>query len=169
MKEEEPLWIVQDIPGRMRLKFRAEIRRIPDLDAILGIDGVEEVTFNKITKSLLIIYDKAVLDSKELMPRIKRIIPRVKLQPGETSGSDMEGNLLSQFIYGTATGVNRRKNRATRGYADFTSIVRTLLIAWAIEELIRNPVMPKWYDIARAVQAMFAQFSTGYEQKIGKA
>ncbi len=169
MKEKKPLWIVQDIPGRMRLKFQAGIRRIPDLDAILGIAGVEEVTFSKLTKSLLITYDINAMNSTGLLARLQRIIPRAKLQKGGTFGADRGGNLLSEFIYGATSGVNRRLNLATKGYVDFTSIFPTLLTAWAAEELIRNPVMPKWYDIARAAQGTLAQFAGEYDQKIGKA
>ena len=61
MSKKEPLWVVKVIEGRIRLRFSSNKQNEPDLDRFLAIKGVEEVTFNNLTKSLLIIYRKKII------------------------------------------------------------------------------------------------------------
>ncbi len=74
----EKAQVVSATPGRVRLKFPSEKMGVPDIDALLDIDKVERVTFNKITKSLLIIYDNK-LSLKKLLSEIENNIPEIKI------------------------------------------------------------------------------------------
>ncbi len=168
MKEratEEKLWLLHRMPGRVRFRFASDRQEIPDLDVILEIPGVEEVSFNKITNSLLVTYDTAVLSEKALLSRIRKRLPGIRLSLKTPGGEDprADGNLLSQLIYDGGSQTNAAVNGALGGLADLTSIVPTGLIVWGLEELIRNPVMPKWYDILRTAESTLNRFNGRYE------
>ncbi|MBE3036610.1 MAG: hypothetical protein IMZ52_01255 [Actinobacteria bacterium] len=154
MTEKEPLWVISTIPGRMRLRFRADKSDEPDLAKFLTIRGIEEVTFTEITKSLLIIYNAKIISKDELFKEIEKTFPKIKLC-FDSEEQGIEGNALSQLIYSYVGKINKCTNKSLKGYADLTSIIPTALLLWGIEELIRNPVMPRWYDIMRAAETMF--------------
>jgi len=159
MAEKEPLRVINAIPGRVRLRFRADKEEQPDLDKFLTIRGVEEVTFNKITKSLLVIYNAKIISKDELFKEIEKAFPKIKLCFNSEDPEQIENNTLSHLIYSSVGKINRRTNKALKGYADLTSIIPTAVLLWGIEELIRNPVMPRWYDILRSAESMFFNFS----------
>ncbi len=168
MKEratKEKLWLLHRMPGRVRFRFASDRHGIPDLDVILEIPGVEEVSFNKITNSLLVTYDTAVLSEKALLSRIRKRLPGILLSLKTPRGEDprADGNLLSQLIYHGGSKTNAAVHGTLGGLADLTSIVPTGLIVWGLEELIRNPVLPKWYDILRAAESALNHFSGRYE------
>lgn len=75
MNKKEIAEIVFFIPGRIRLKYGEEKSDVPDLDKLLQIRGVEEVTFNKITQSLLIIYKMGSISQKKLIAEIEEKLP----------------------------------------------------------------------------------------------
>lgn len=168
MKErptKETLWLLHRMPGRLRFRFASDTQEIPDLDAILEIPGLEEVGFNKITHSLLVTYDTAVLSEKALLSRIGKRLPGMRLSRKPPGGGDphTDGNVLSHLIYHGGSKTNAAVNGALGGLADLTSIVPTGLIVWGLTELIRNPVRPKWYDILRAAESTLTRFSRRYE------
>ncbi|CAN2039891.1 hypothetical protein GMMP15_140032 [Candidatus Magnetomoraceae bacterium gMMP-15] len=70
MKHKKIL-ILQDSPGRMSLKFTNMDNEIPNVDSFLKITDVEEVMFNKLSKFLLIIYDKTKMSSGDLRQKIQ--------------------------------------------------------------------------------------------------
>ena len=145
----------------MRFRFASDRQEILDLDVILEISGVEEVSFNKITNSLLVTYDTAVLSEKALLSRIRKRLSGIRLSLKTAGGKDprADGNLLSQLLYHGGSRTNAAVNGALGGLADLTSIVPTGLIVWGLAELIRNPVIPKWYDILRAAESTLNHFS----------
>lgn len=161
MAEREPLWVISIISGRLRLRFKPDKEEEPDLDKFLAIRGVEEVTFNKITKSLLVIYNAKIIAKDELFKEIEKAFPNIKLC-FDSEEQEVEGNALSHMIYSSVGKINKRTNKTLKGYADLTSIIPTAFLLWGIEELIRNPVMPRWYDILRAAESMFFNFSGPY-------
>lgn len=149
----------------MRFRFASARQEMPDLDVILEIPGVEEVSFNKITNSLLVTYDTAVLSEKALLSHIRKRLSGIRLSVKTPGGEDprADGNPLSQLLYHGGSKANAAVNGALGGLADLTSIVPTGLIVWGLTELIRNPVMPKWYDILRAAESTLSHFSGRYE------
>ena len=74
----EKVQVVSATPGRVRLRFPPEKMDVPDIDALLDIDEVEKVTFNKITKSLLITHDNR-LSLEKLLSEIEQRNPEIKL------------------------------------------------------------------------------------------
>ncbi|MBU1858258.1 MAG: hypothetical protein KKC28_14870 [Verrucomicrobia bacterium] len=166
MTAKEHLWVVNAIPGRVRLRFRADKKEDPDLDKLLKIKGIEELAFNSITKSLIIIYREKVIVKEKLLKEIEKALPGTKIcfhsekenvKPEETAMS-IEGNMLSHNMYALLRKMNKSTHRGLKGYADLTSMLPAILFLWGIEELIRNPVMPKWYDILRSAESMLFNF-----------
>ena len=68
--------VVHSIPGRVRLGLDPE-SPAPNLDDVLQIGGVEEATFNNITKSLLIVYDDKML-LEGLLSGLEEKTPQVR-------------------------------------------------------------------------------------------
>lgn len=168
MKErvtEGKLSVLHAMPGRVRFRLETGGKDIPDLDAIVDIPGVEEASCNKMTNSLLVTYDTAILSEKALLSRIGKMLSDIPLPPRTPGGEDPrpDVNLLSQWIYHSGSKTNAAVNGALGGLADLTSIIPTAFIVWALEEFIRNPVMPKWYDILRAAQSTLDRHSGRYE------
>lgn len=46
-----------------------------DLDRIIQTEGIDELVYNKITKSLLIRFNKSVLTTRRLFSRIRKVFP----------------------------------------------------------------------------------------------
>lgn len=162
---KDSIWVAHRSPGRIRFHFDSAKQDVPNLNALFEISGVEEVSFNKLTKSLLLVYATTALSEKSLFSHIRKKLPNLRLSLKKSRSRDnaLDGNLLSQWIYDSGTLINKKVNALLSGSADLTSIVPTLLIAWGLEELIKNPMMPKWYDILRAAGSTLSQFSHDYE------
>ena len=152
-QKRESLVVIHTIPGRVRFHFKSNETEIPDLDIFLAISGVKEVTFNKITKSLLIIYDRKKLNLGKLISKIKVSMPALEISKGQLQKNDnpseifLNNNLLSDIVYKFANNANYKVNQKMKGKADLTSLIPSGLVLFGIEELIRNPVMPRWYDM----------------------
>lgn len=153
MQGKEPLEIVHAASGRARFQFKPEETGIPNLDDFLKIPGVKEVTFNKITKTLLIIYDEQKLNLEKLISEIQGRMPgfeilKTGLQKDKSNVSSevIHDDLLSELIHNVVVGANQNINRKTKGRADLTSIIPSALFLLGTEELIRRPIMPRWYD-----------------------
>lgn len=150
MQRKESLEIVHVLPGRVRFQFKPG-ETIPNLDDVLKIPGVKEVAFNKITRSLLIIYDEQKLDLEKLISEIQERMPGFRISRSQkdennVSSEVMDDDLLSELIHNVVAGANRNVALQTKGLADLTSILPSALFLLGTEEMIRRPVMPRWYD-----------------------
>ena len=143
MKEVDTLRVVHSVPGRVRLRLGPETSE-PNVDDFLQIDGVEEVSLNRVTRSVLMVYDdKVPLESvlsgiEEKMPPIE--IVREELQARGATGED----LLGQAIVRTAVKLNGSVNAGTKGVASAASLFPLSLIAVGFVQIIMadEGVMP---------------------------
>lgn len=167
-QKKEPLWAIHSVPGRARLRFSKQAAKIPNLDKLMDVKGIEEVTYNKITKSILIIYDENILSFEELLGRIKEKISRIeilqeKLQRIGKPGSEKDmGSLLSQTVYKGAKKTDIAFRKATGNYADIASIIATFLVTYGIVDLFRRPEIPSWDDLVWYGMNMFYWQSKRY-------
>lgn len=147
MNQKIPLWVLFNAPGRARFCLGAGKKDAPNLDDCLGIEGVSDVSFNKVTRSLLVIYDAGVLPFEGLVPEIEKRMPYAKVI-GHPPPRYMEAgeNLLSSLVLGAGKNLNQYTRKKLRGSADMSSMVPALLSLLGIGELVQNPVVPKWYD-----------------------
>ncbi|HBF13974.1 MAG TPA: hypothetical protein DDW49_11410 [Deltaproteobacteria bacterium] len=151
--EKEILTLIQNVSGRLRLQFPRDKRDIPDVDQFLELPGVQEVTYNMLTKSLLVLYNIQITTADELMNYMERYCPWLEIRTGKAWGEVPFGHdLLSQIIFGTLAKSNRYVRKQLGGKADLTSIVPTAMIGWSLWELVRRPTRPGWFDILRAVE-----------------
>ena len=162
--KKECLHIVRTVPGKVRLRFEKDRQQDPDLNQFLMIHGVTEVTFSRITKSLLLIYNTSMTTAEKLLEEIKKF-PEIELRVSWEKGPTQKTNSLSHVIYTSTSEANRLTNNLFKKRADLTSIIPVALLIWSAEELIRNPVMPKWYDIFRAGESMLLGFKGAYSEE----
>lgn len=88
---------------------------------------------------------------------MKRKIFKKKIQERK-----IQEDLLSKLIFEITKEANKNIRTKTKGHANLNSMIFVGLLLWGIEELIRNPVMPKWYDIMRAAQSAFYDIGRKY-------
>lgn len=113
MPTKEPMWVAHSLPGRIRFRFAPTKEDVPDLDVILQVPGVAQVRFNKITKSLLIIYDVGALSEEELSSQLRNTLPTSCLAlraPGSEERS-ADDSVLSQWLYDFAAEANNGTKR----------------------------------------------------------
>ena len=150
-KSRELLEVVHSIPGRVRFTYKSTKAEISILDDFYKIKGIKEITFNKITQSLLIIYDREIITIEQLLSKIQEGNPDLDISkerlPNNSSDILLTNNLLLDKFYKTAIGTNKKINKKMKGRADLTSLVPSGLLLLGLEELIRKPVMPRWYDL----------------------
>ena len=158
---KEILTLIQNVSGRLRLQFPRDKRDIPDVDQFLELPGVLEVTYNMLTKSLLVQYNPQIITSDELMNGMERYCPWIEIRTGKAWGDVPFGHdMLSQIIFGSLAKGNSYVRKKLGGKADLTSIVPTAMVGWSIWELIRRPTRPGWFDILRAVEIYVASIAS---------
>lgn len=150
--KKEPLWALSSIPGRVRLRFKEDEKKVPNLDRFLEISGVREVTYNKITKSLLIIYDKEALSLKKLFSQIEGRMSISIMQEEMKSlenplGEGDKGSLLSQAVYEAAKKTDETFRKGTVDYADIGSLIASALVVTGVIDLFRRPKLPSWDNL----------------------
>lgn len=153
----EFLEIAHAIPGRVRFQCKYANKSnegsFPNLDNFLKIPGVEEVVFNKITKTILVMYDQNKLNLSNLITEIQKKIPHIKISPidpskNRTSFDDDTSieSLFSNIIYKLGADLNKSVYSKTGGRTDLVSTTAVGLALVGLIEMIRRPVAPRWYD-----------------------
>lgn len=164
------LSILRTCPGRVRFRFKPCVagKKIsgPDKSIFLEINGVEDASFNEVTNTLLIIYNEGVLSLHDLIVRIKEKASYLKIL-NRRRGLDMvdDGNMISKFVLGGMKNLNRNINSMTGGYTDLGSIVPSFLLLLGTVELMRKPIMPRWYDFYWWSTNMYYWQLAGHERK----
>lgn len=146
MTKKESVFVAHALPGRIRLRFPSEKKGTPNLDDFLRIKGVKEVIFNNITKSLVIVHDPKTINMNKLLSEIEERNPQINIVK-EKIIENGHPDILSQLVFQTAKDVNKNISMKTGGFADITSIVPSFFFLLGMEELVRKPVMPRWYDL----------------------
>ena len=135
------------IDGRIRFKFSDNYNKELDLNRFLEIGGVLEVTFDKMTKSLVILYEENIINFRRLLDKISIKFPKLKIIDDNKYQENGYSNLLSQLIVGNTTKVNKKVYSASKGAVDLGSLAPAGLFLAGIGRLLSKPVMPNWYDL----------------------
>ncbi len=142
-----------------KISFIAENLEEQEVEKVLNIDLVSQVIYNKKTKLLEI--DHTNLPVTELLKKIRLIIPQSVFY--ENNNQSVQKTPTSTIIENlTQKGDDAIKN-LFRGYANSQDLIFLFTSTLAVEELIRNPVMPKWYDWARMAQSVHSDIKTKIE------
>lgn len=92
--------IVHYIPGRIRIRLFKSPRNINDfLDKIKSHDGIEEISFNHVTSSLLVKYRPTVVSSIEIVIRASILISLDYNGKAVTIESQSKANHLGKLDY----------------------------------------------------------------------
>jgi len=150
-EEKEVVQIVSSSPGRVRLKFLPGNAQVPDLDRFLLVPAVTEVSYRKLTGSLIILYDSTRCDLKELVLQITQLhsslaIVSIPIDPAER---ELSKNLLSSLMYRSPESINRAAYQKTSGVMALTSILPVAFFSWALVTAIRSPSWPQWFELYR--------------------
>lgn len=164
--KKDVLYISTNFPGRARFKFKTKPHKLPNIDGLLKIQGVEELTYNSVTFSILIIYNTKEISFSDLLNNLRKKMTDVNLLE-DSKDADVENSedLLSQLIYGTTSKANRKVKQKTKGYADLSSIIPSALILGGIGSLAARPILPKWYDFIWWGYNIFLHHSKDYRAK----
>ncbi len=159
--DSEGIKVVHAIPGRIRLKV-SQIRENPLFadqieQRLATIPGVQKVTINPLTSSVLVLYDTAVVASPESLQALAG--PLSLLFPGLTA-KDLE-TVQTMATNGTgavpplAAGIrtffsslNTKLSTTTDGAADLKLVLPLALFALGIRSLLvsEKRLFPTWYD-----------------------
>ena len=162
MRREKQLKILHHIPGRLRCSMAAVGEGPPNLNRYLKLPGVQEVMFNPITNSLLIVYDRQTISEREFLRQLRQRLPGVSITTSKKPANPDVTNDLSVVLYTALQSVNASVNKSFRGAADLTSLLPILLLLWGVEELIRRPITPRWYDLFRMAESPLSKFADKY-------
>lgn len=111
------------IGGNLRILKRNRITDA-DLDKIVGTKGVEELEYNKITKSLFIKYDRSIITPKRLFSALKKIFHVNKFMHKEFSTADIKRRgIITPVLDRFLNKIDKRFNERFEQCKDMTLIM----------------------------------------------
>ena len=159
--DSEGITVVHAIPGRIRLKV-SQVRENPLVahqieQRLATIPGVQKVSVNPLTSSVLILYDTAVVTSPEsfqtLAEPLSALLPGVAVKDLETLQTMLTNGTsvvppLATSVRSFFASVNAKVNTTTAGAADLKLLLPLALFALGIRSLLVSDkrVLPTWYD-----------------------
>ncbi len=152
-------------PGRVRLRFAPEHEPELNLHSFLEISAVREITFRKLTGSLLIIYDAKRIDLPELVRSIANKCPDWSVGTPSAGEFDKEfpRDLMLGRVFHYVDQFDREVHRRTSGNVDLRTIFMLSYLVWGSWEFLRTPVHPKWYDIIKELTSGLRHYRSIYE------
>jgi len=148
VKRMESMWVVHSVPGRVRLRLDPESPQ-PNLDDFL-IDGVKKVAFNKITKSVLMVYDDTIPSESLLSGIEEKMRPIVILREEPRTGEAInDENRVGQAIVRRAGEINERVSAATNGLVSGESLFPLSLIGLGVVGFLQQDDLlgPPWWSL----------------------
>jgi|GEM_PF-3439702 len=153
--------------GKVLVQFsRIPLREEINIPKLIRQKGILDVDFSQSKKALLISYDSSVInikryfeDLKESVSDMEVIFTGVKKNDHKKS-RDSQDDFLSAFIRTFSVRTNTSIRKSLGNTADLTSLVPLGLIALALIEFSRRPLMPKWNELAWYGYSMFRDFNS---------
>ncbi len=152
-------------PGRIRLRFDPEGEAGLNLQAFLEIPAIHEVTFRKLTGSLLILYDSGRINLAGLIQSIENKIPNwyIETLPETQFDTEYPHDIILGPYYHYTDRLDREIHEQTSGILDLRSAVVLIYLVWGAWEFLRTPVHPKWYDIIKEVTGFLRHYKRYYD------
>ena len=152
-------------PGRIRLRLDPESEIAPPLQLLLAIPAIHEVTFRKLTRSLLILFDAHRIDLDTLIRTIEDKFPDWSVErPGERRlDNEYPRNVTLGHFFFYMDRLDRTIHRGTFGTLDLQSVLLLAFLGWGLAVLFLAPVRPKWYDILKEVTALLRDSRRSYD------
>jgi len=146
------LRVVHSTPGRLRVRI-PPVRTTGDVAAaVLSEPGVVASRWSVRTRSLLVLYRPDAVDPDALTDTIARLTGTHP--PAASNGRDhgpvsaAPGAALSDGLRETARALDQCVQRATRGALGVGGLLSTVLIGWALLEVVRGRTGPLAWSTA---------------------
>ena len=139
------LRVAHDIPGRLRLRVPVGVSVEGLIDAVAAQPGVQACTWSPRTRSLLVVYRP---DSASAAGILETIAHHTSLTvdpdgaSSEASRPAVRGHALAHGVRDAARDLDHRVRRVTRGVVGLGGLLPTLLVFWAVGEVVRGRVRP---------------------------
>lgn len=159
--DSEGIKVMHAIPGRIRFKV-PQVRENPLFadqieQRLATIPGIQKVTINPLTSSVLVLYDTVVTASPEsfhaLAGPLSALFPGVAVKDLEalhtrlTNGTSATSPLATS-VRAFFASLNAKVNTATAGTADLKLLLPLVLFALGVRSLLLSEkrISPTWYD-----------------------
>lgn len=152
--------LIYNLPSKT--KFSVDGLEESEIEKILEIESVSAVIYDIKTRQLEINHNNT-FPFMTLLEGIKLKIPKAvfhKNSDGEIQNDITHTSTIIQNL--TKKGDDAVKNMF-KGHADSQDLLFLFTLTMAAEELIRNPVMPKWYDWFKIAQSVHSDIQTKTE------
>lgn len=131
-------------PGRLQ---RLQVSEI-DQERILAVQGVEEVTYHALSRSIVVIYDRGVLEPNQLCACFGRLFPSTLDRPRkleiQEAGQDGAANHAMEWVLNKLDGRFRDQLDRCR------NVARIVPVGAAIQPVklyFRRVLAPTWLDL----------------------
>ena len=160
---DRSLTVVHAIPGRLRLRVPSGARVEGLAERVAGLKGVVGSTWSSRTGSLLVRYEPASITADAITataaehaavagPEASDLIVRTP-PPGERRS-------LATAVTEAFADANRRVARVTGGVIDLGGLVPTVLVLWALGELLRGRTAPlAWSSALWYAHGLFRDYN----------
>ncbi len=138
------LRVAHDIPGRLRLRLPVGVSVEGLIDAVAAQPGVQACTWSPRTRSLLVVYQPGSATTAGILETVAHHTSLAVAFNGESPQASTlaEGDALARGVRDATRDLDHRVRRVTRGVVGLGGLVPTLLIFWAVGEVVRGRVRP---------------------------
>ncbi len=159
------LALVHQMAGRVRLRLPIGVPAAGIPERIAELDGVTACTWSPRTRSVLVLYDPAVVTAEAIANAVARhagiadvgghAITSRAIRP-ETAGQPKVSDAIAEAV----GEVNQRIARFTNGTVDLAGLMPVGLTAWAIAELVRGRTAPlAWSSALWYAHGLYRDYS----------
>jgi hypothetical protein len=139
------LRVAHDIPGRLRLRVPVGVSVEGLMDAVAAQPGVQACTWSPRTRSLLVVYrpdSASAAGILEIVAHHTSLTVALNGESPEASKPAEGGDALARGVRDAARDLDHRVRRVTRGVVGLGGLLPTLLVFWAVGEVVRGRVRP---------------------------
>jgi Heavy metal associated domain 2 len=139
------LRVAHDVPGRLRLRLPVGVSVEGLIDAVGAQPGVQACTWSPRTRSLLVVYQPASATTADILETVAHHTSLAVAFNGESPQASKPAEAeeaLARGVRDAARDLDHRVRRVTRGVVGLGGLVPTLLVFWAVGEVVRGRVRP---------------------------
>jgi len=156
------LRVAHEIPGRLRLRLPVGVSVEGLIDAVAAQPGVQACTWSPRTRSLLVVYRPGSVTAAGILETIAHHTSLTVALDGassEASRPAVRGHALAHGVRDAARDLDHRVRRVTRGVVGLGGLLPTLLVFWAVGEVVRGRVRPlAWTSALWYAHGLFREY-----------
>ena len=139
------LRIAHDVPGRLRLRLPVGVSVEGLIDAVGAQPGVQACTWSPRTHSLLVVYRPVSVTAAGILETVAHHTSLTVALDGASSEASKPAesqDALARGVRDATRDLDHRVRRVTRGVVGLGGLLPTLLVFWAVGEVVRGRVRP---------------------------